>query len=423
MEQINFLIVFIEGVLSIFSPCILPILPVYFSMLSNSSIDDIKENNFKTGTLMKNTIFFALGISTTFFILGSSIGALSSFFAKYRNTIMIIGGFIIIFMGLFYLGIIKSQLLSREKRFNVNSKTMSAGTAFLLGLTFSFGWTPCIGPILASVLIMASTAENIITSNLLILVYTVGFILPFILASLFYSKLFKKFDKVKKYMDIIKKVSGVFIIIAGSVMLVNAFTNINRGTGSNTENQSQIQEQNKSETEGEKKDEQPNNKEEQADKDNVSSSKENENQEKKRIPLIDFELYDQYGKKHKLSDYKGKTVFLNFWATWCPPCRAEMPHINELYKEYNSNKDDVIILGVASPNLGREGSEDLIKKVLDKEGYTFPVALDEGGEVVYKYGINSFPSTFIIDKEGYITKYIPGAMDKDTMKSLIQSER
>lgn len=423
MEEINFLIVFIEGVLSIFSPCILPILPVYLSMLSNSSIDDIKENNFKTGTLMKNTIFFTLGISTTFFILGSSIGALSSFFTKYRNTIMIIGGFIIIFMGLFYLGIIKSQLLSREKRFNVNSKTMSAGTAFLLGLTFSFGWTPCIGPILASVLIMASTAENIITSNLLILVYTVGFILPFILASLFYSKLFKKFDKVKKYMDIIKKVSGVFIIIAGSVMLVNAFTNINRGTGSNIQNQSQVQEQSKSETEGEKKDEQANNKEEQADKDNVSSSKESENQEKKRVPIIDFELYDQDGKKHKLSDYKGKTVFLNFWATWCPPCRAEMPHINELYKEYNSNKDDVVILGVASPNLGREGSEDLIKKVLDKEGHTFPVALDEGGEVVYKYGINSFPATFIIDKEGYITKYIPGAMNKDTMKSLIESER
>lgn len=402
MEQINFFIVFIEGALSIFSPCILPILPVYLSMLSNSTVDDIKENNVKIGTLMKNTIFFTLGISTTFFILGSSISALSSFFNEYRNTIMIIGGFIIIFMGLFYLGIIKSQLLSREKRFNVNSKTMSAGTAFLLGLTFSFGWTPCIGPILASVLIMASTAEDIVTSSLLILVYTIGFILPFILASLFYGKLFKKFDKVKKYMEIIKKISGVFIIMAGLVMLINAFTKINKSTSSINENQSQSQ----SQIQGESKDRQ--------------LDKESEN---KKVPIEDFELYDQYGKKHRLSDYKGKTVFLNFWATWCPPCRAEMPYIEEIYKEYNSNKDDVVILGIASPNLGREGSKDLIKKVLDKGEYTFPVAFDEGGEVVYKYGINSFPSTFIIDKEGYITKYIPGSMEKDTMKKVIEKER
>ena len=189
MENVNFFIVFIEGILSIFSPCILPILPIYLSMLSNSSVQDMRESNFRNSVLLKNTIFFTLGISSTFFILGSSIKALSTFLNANRNIIMIIGGLLIIIMGLFYLGIIKSQLLSREKRFNVKSKNMSPVSAFVLGFTFSFGWTPCIGPILASVLVMASSSDSVLGANLLILVYTIGFILPFIIAALFYSKL------------------------------------------------------------------------------------------------------------------------------------------------------------------------------------------------------------------------------------------
>ena len=134
-------------------------------------------------------------------------------------------------------------------------------------------------------------------------------------------------------------------------------------------------------------------------------------------------MYDNYGNQHTLSEYKGKTVFLNFWATWCPPCREEMPYIEELYKEYNENKDDVIILGVASPNLGREGTEEHITEFLKDNEMTFPVVFDEKGSLMQGYGMNAFPSTLIIDKEGYITRYIPGAMNKETMKMLIEEER
>ena len=395
MGNINFFIVVIEGILSIFSPCILPILPIYLSMLSNSSVDELRDSKFRSGTLIKNTIFFALGISTTFFILGSSISALSTFLNANKNIIMIIGGIIIIFMGLFYLGIIKLDLLNREKRLNVNYKTMSPVSAFVLGFTVSFGWTPCIGPILASVLVMASTSDNLFTSNLLIAIYTLGFILPFIIASIFYGKLFKKFDSVKKYMNEIKKISGIFIIIAGIVMLANGVINVNK--------QASIKNENKTE--------------------NSESVNENNKEDNGKISPIDFTLYDQYGKEHTLSEYKGKTIFLNFWATWCPPCREEMPYIDELYEEYNKNQDDVVILGVTSPNLGREGSEDDVKKFLSENYYKFPVVFDEGGPMIIEYGISAFPSTLIIDKEGLVSKYIPGAMDKETMKSLIEAER
>ena len=389
MQQLNLVVVFIEGLLSFFSPCILPILPVYLSILSNSNVDVLKngEDKFVKTALFKNTILFVLGISTTFFILGSSVNILSSFFSENKDYIMVIGGIIIVFMGLFYVDIIKSTLLSREKRMNIKVKEMTSLSAFILGFTFSFGWTPCIGPILASVLIMASTSSSEITANLLITIYTIGFILPFIIVAGFYSKLFKSIDKMKSYMGTIKKICGVILIISGLVMVFNGATNINK-----------INEYNNIE------------------KDEIINNEDNSNKE----IAIDFTLKDQYGNEHTLSGYRGKTIFLNFWGTWCPPCRGEMPYIQEIYNEYGENSNNIIILGVAAPNLGREGSEEEIVSFLEENNYTFPVVMDFGGELVYKYGIGGFPTTFIINEDGEVVNKIVGAMDKENMKIMIE---
>lgn len=424
MENINFFIVFIEGLLSIFSPCILPILPIYLSMLSNSSVDEIKSSDFKSKALIKNTIFFVLGISVTFFMLGSSLSALGIFFSKNKNMIMILGGVIIIIMGLFYMGIIKIDLLNREKRLSIKQNKMSSISAFVLGFAFSFGWTPCIGPILASVLVMASSADNFVTSNLLILTYTIGFIVPFIVASLFYSKLYKKFDVIKKHMNEIKKIGGAFIIIAGAIMLIDGVTNINRAleVKENVENQTNQTVTNETD-EVTKADEVTETDDVTETNDVTETDDATETDEDKGLLPLDFTLYDQYGESHTLSDYKGKVVFLNIWATWCPPCKEEMPYIEALYEEYNKNQDDVVMLGVASPNLGREGSEESIKEFLEENNYTFPVVFDEEATMIFGYGINSFPSTLIINKEGYITKYIPGGMTKEMMKGFIEEER
>ena len=423
MQNVNLFLVFIEGIVSFFSPCILPILPIYLSILSNSSVENLKEGktSFIGSSLFKNTIFFALGISTTFFILGSSVKVLSMFFNENKDLIMFIGGIIIIIMGLFYMGIIKSSILNREKRFNVKFKEMKAITAFILGFTFSFGWTPCIGPILASVLVMVSSSSNHLSANLLIAVYTIGFILPFIITAMFYSKLFKTIDKIKSNMEIIKKIGGIILIVSGILMMVNGFGSISKhfNTSQNSKIESK-QEENKRENSTDKEEKSDGN---DSQKDSNNDNNDKGSNDEDRIKSIDFTLTDQYGKTHKLSDYEGKVVFLNFWATWCPPCKEEMPYIEQLYKDYNKNNDDVVILGVASPNLGREGSREHVVNFLKEQGYTFPVVLDEDGALAYQYGINAFPTTFIIDKEGYVTQYIPGAMDKATMASFIENQR
>lgn len=408
MEHINFIVVFVEGLLSFFSPCVISILPIYLAILSGSSVQNLKEGNvkLKDSPLLKNTILFVLGISTTFFILGSSINAFKHFFTSNKEIMTTIGGILIIIMGLFYLGYLNLPFLQKEKKFNVGVREMKPWTAYLLGFTFSFGWSPCIGPMLASALIMASSSDSALIGNLLVLVYTIGFTLPFIIISIFYNRLLKYVDNVKRNMKTIQKIGGAILIITGLVMALGGTDKIAGYFKKSEENPTEYsQEITDEDTKEDVNKEEP--------------SEESTENEENKIPAIDFTLVDQYGETHTLSDYKGKVVFLNFWATWCPPCRMEMPDIEEVYKERGKNAEDVIILGVAGPNLGREGSKEEIIEFLKEEGYTYPVVFDETGDIMATYSIQSLPTTFIIDRDGNIVDYVLGAMSKETMENII----
>lgn len=127
-----------------------------------------------------------------------------------------------------------------------------------------------------------------------------------------------------------------------------------------------------------------------------------------------FNLKDQYGVVHSLENYKGKVIFLNFWATWCPPCKKEMPDIENIYKEYGENKKDMVILGVNSEK------ENEVKKFLKDKGYTFPTVIDENSEVMRKYFIQAFPTSFVIDKEGNVYGYVMGGLTKEQIKQVIE---
>ena len=376
MEVLGIIIVLIEGILSFFSPCIIPLLPIYLGILSTS---DSEEKLFHKSGLFKNTIAFVLGISTTFILLGLSFQSLSSLLAKYQNTITLVGGIIIVIMGLFYMGVLKIPFLNQEKRMHIQTKRMNILSAYLLGFTFSFGWTPCIGPMLASVLMMSITQ-----SFVLIVVYTMGFIIPFMIVALFYNRLLHFLTWIKCNMDKIKLVGGAVLIISGAVMIWGSMNVLN---AKSIENQTNISEETSAE-EG--------------------------------IKAIDFELKDQFGKIHQLSDYKGKIVYLTFWTTWCKNCVAELPILNQLYEEYGFNEDDVAILTIASPNVGREGDEEYIKSFIEQNGYTLPVLMDDGGMIASYYGIQAIPTNFVIKPDGTVLGYIPGRVGEETIRKLIE---
>ena len=138
-------------------------------------------------------------------------------------------------------------------------------------------------------------------------------------------------------------------------------------------------------------------------------------------PGYDMELTDQFGEVHTLSEYKGKVIFLNFWATWCGPCRNEMPDIQKLYEEYSAKGEDAeaVILGIAGPEIGQEGTREEIADFMNENGYTYPVLMDETGELFSQYGISAFPTTFMIDREGNVYGYVTGQMTEDIMRSII----
>ena len=138
-------------------------------------------------------------------------------------------------------------------------------------------------------------------------------------------------------------------------------------------------------------------------------------------PAPDFSLTDQFGNNHRLSDYRGKVVFLNFWATWCSPCRAEMPDIQKLYEEFREGgRDDVVILGVAYPGNFSEESVSGVSSFLEENGYTYPV-LDTSAQTSVDYYIQAFPTTYMIDKNGNIFGYMEGMLEESDMREMINS--
>ena len=316
--------------------------------------------------------------------------------------------------------------------------TMSPITALIMGFTFSFAWTPCVGPALTSVLLMTATAESQLVGMALIGVYTLGFVLPFLAVGMFTTKLLELFKKHRNVVQYTVKIGAVLMILMGVLMFsgkINAISgylssiSVQEEAG-NEDADAGVQEESGQSAEGENAAAGGGNESTADDGKDAAASEgagcedsgdKNTQPDRELIPAIDFTLTDQFGNTHKLSDYKGKTVFLNFWATWCPPCRAEMPDIQKLYEEYQDAGDDsVVILGVAAPNYGGEKSEDEITAFLEENGYTYPVVMDEGGEMFMQYGVFSYPTTFMVNKDGNVYGYASGQLTEDIMRDIIR---
>lgn len=145
---------------------------------------------------------------------------------------------------------------------------------------------------------------------------------------------------------------------------------------------------------------------------------------KEDVKMPNIVLYDQYGKKHSLEEYKGKVVVINFWATWCGYCVQELPEFEKVYKEFGSNKKDVVILGVAGPKTKENPNnvdveKDKIISFLKKKNVTYPTLMDETGKSFDDYGIKYFPTTYVINKNGYLEGFVNGAISGEQLKNAI----
>ena len=436
--------VFLQGVLSFFSPCVLPLLPLYVGYLSGGTARRGEDGRlyYDRRRVMMNTLFFVIGVGAAFFILGLGVSALGTFFRDSQVLFVRVGGVLIILFGLYQLGVFgSSAFLGRERRlpFKLDTLAMSPVTALLLGFTFSFAWTPCVGPALASVLIMAASAGTRGWAFVLIGVYTLGFVLPFLAVGLFTTSLLEFFKSHMRVVRYTVKAGGALLVLMGVLMLtgqMNAVTGyLSRISQPGTAEQSE--EAGAGETDlasgetaasesspGESSSGESSSGESSPDESpsgEAADASESENEERPVIPAPDFTLKDQYGNTHSLADYRGKTIFLNFWATWCPPCRAEMPDIQHLYETRETEGEEaLVILGVAAPNYGQETTEEGIAQFMEENGYTYPVLMDADLELTSAYGIYSYPTTFMIDREGNVFGYVSGQLSLEMMESIIR---
>ena len=205
----QYFISFLEGIITFISPCLLPLLPIYISYFAGG------EQNTKN--TVKNALGFVFGFTIVFMAMGALAGTIGSFLVKYQTIVNVISGMIVIFFGLNFLGILKLNLFRGGNK-NVNTENMGFFSAMIFGVIFSVGWTPCVGAFLGSALMLASTQAHMMKGILMLLCYSLGLGIPFVLSAVLIDKLKGTIQFIKKNYHVINRISGMFLIVVGICM-------------------------------------------------------------------------------------------------------------------------------------------------------------------------------------------------------------
>ncbi|MFH0886642.1 MAG: cytochrome c biogenesis protein CcdA [bacterium] len=222
-------IALIGGFLAFTSPCVLPLIPAYLAYISGMTFAEMTKKEMADKVRQKtmlHSLFFILGFTLVFVFLGTSASAFGGFLKGNRDLIRILGGLLIIIMGLFLIGIVKIQNFYREYKFSLSHKPLGYTGSFLVGVTFAAGWTPCVGPILATILVLASQTESVYHGMILLFFFSLGMAVPFLIISLFVNTFLTYFQEAKKYLHHIQVGAGIFLVIVGFLMLTGWFNRI-----------------------------------------------------------------------------------------------------------------------------------------------------------------------------------------------------
>ncbi|UWR27961.1 cytochrome c biogenesis protein CcdA [Sulfitobacter sp. S223] len=218
------IVALLAGVISFLSPCVLPIVPPYLAYMSGVSLNDMSSVSAARRRAIVAALFFVMGLSTVFLILGFTASAFGAFFLQNQILFSQISGVVVIIFGIHFLGIFRIPFLDREARMDAGDKGGSSFGAYLLGLAFAFGWTPCIGPQLGAILSLAASEGSVSRGTLLLGVYALGLGIPFLLAAMFMTRAVGVMNKLKRHMKAIERVMGLLLLIVGIAMLTGAFS-------------------------------------------------------------------------------------------------------------------------------------------------------------------------------------------------------
>lgn len=227
VQQISLVMAFFAGVLTFLSPCVLPLIPAYISFITGVSINELivgqKEREKVTGRILLEIVLFIIGFSLVFILLGASASYLGKLLLTHIRLLRTVGGILVIFFGLYIAGGFQMGFLGYEKRIHLQMKPANIFGSLIVGIVFALGWTPCAGPILASILTYASAQEAVGKGILLLSSYSLGLGIPFLISGMAINLFLKSFRKVKKYLKFLSVVSGGLLILFGILILTGKF--------------------------------------------------------------------------------------------------------------------------------------------------------------------------------------------------------
>lgn len=218
------LIAFSAGILSFLSPCVLPIVPPYLAYMGGVSVTEMEDDSGARRRAVVAALFFVLGLSTVFLLLGAGASALGRSLLGYQTYLQIGAGIVVIGFGLHFLGVYRLRFLDREVRMDAGDQGGSAFGAYFLGLAFAFGWTPCLGPILSAILSLATGTGDVGKGAVMLGVYALGLGVPFLLVAAFFPQMKRPMAWMKRNLDVIEKISGAMLVLVGLAMATGFMT-------------------------------------------------------------------------------------------------------------------------------------------------------------------------------------------------------
>lgn len=395
----------IEGLITFISPCVLPMIPVYVLYFTGAA-----EGKQAKRTLAR-ALCFVLGFTALFVLLGVFAGSLGALLVRRQRAVNLVCGLIMILFGLHYAGVLHIGLLDKTLKPGVQVQPKGYASCALLGAVFAVGWTPCTGPLLGSAMMLAASKGSVLAGAVLLACYSLGLGLPFVLCALLIDRLKGALSAVKRHYKAVNLICGVFLIVVGLAMMTGLYSSFSRMLQSSATYTVTDTQQAPADTATAAPEAEP----------TAEPTAAPERQAEvmgpvRRYMAQDFTCYDDAGNAVKLSDMRGKPVVVNFFASWCGPCRMEMPYFDEFCAEYS---DRVTFMMVNLCAFGNDTKENA-KLMVENGGWTFPVYFDSDGDAATVYAIRSMPTTLFVSPDGELKGRHTGTMDRDTLEKTIE---